>query len=150
MYYSVDCHLHCMMGKENAECEACTCEGHVLLGSVRGAGGLVAEGATIVRLGKLLVLTDHNGHFRIPGVCPDGNTTLTVSAQNHSPLDVLVPLSSEPTSVLSIRLERTGNWRERFESHHSIHQLQLWSFFGAMPYNFFIIFLFYLMNRSMY
>ncbi|CAL8403985.1 unnamed protein product [Boreogadus saida] len=106
-----DCHLHCMMGKENAECEACTCEGHVLLGSVRRAGGLVAEGATIVRLGKLLVLTDHNGHFRIPGVCPDGNTTLTVSAQNHSPLDVLVPLSSEPTSVLSIRLERTEKLR---------------------------------------
>lgn len=97
-----------MMGKVNAECDACTCEKHVMLGSVRGAGGLMAAGATIVRSGKLLALADHNGHFRIPGVCPDGNSTLTISVQNHSPLDVSVPLSSEPTSVLSIRLERTG------------------------------------------
>ena len=125
IYHSAACHLDCTMGKVNAECEACTCEGHVLLGSVRGAGGLIAEGAAVLRSGKLLVLTDHNGHFRIPGVCPDGNTTLTVSAQNHAPLDVLVPLSSEATTVLSVRLERTGNRRGRSECHHGLHSLEV-------------------------
>lgn len=96
------------MGRVNAECDLCMCEEHILLGSVRGAGGLTAEGATILRSGKLLTLTDHNGHFRIPGICPDGNTTLTVSLQGHATLSVTVPHSSERTSVLSVQLKRTG------------------------------------------
>lgn len=96
------------MGKMNAECDTCTCEEHILLGSVRGAGGLTAEGAAILHSGKLLTLTDHNGHFRIPGICPDGNNTLTVILQGHAPLNVIVPHSSERTSVLSVQLKRTG------------------------------------------
>lgn len=84
------------------------CEEHILLGSVRGAGGLIAEGATILRYGKLLTLTDHNGHFRIPGICPDGNTTLTVSLHGHATVNVVVPSSDEHTSVLSVQLKRTG------------------------------------------
>lgn len=84
------------------------CEEHILLGSVRGAGGLSAEGAAILRNGKLLTLTDHNGHFRIPGVCPDGNTTLTISLQGHSPLTAVVPVSMEHTSVLSVQMKRIG------------------------------------------
>lgn len=96
------------MGKVNAECDACKCEEHILLGSVRGAGGLTAEGATILRSGKLITLTDHNGHFRIPGICPDGNTTLTFSLQGHAPFSVVVPHSTERTSVLSVQLKRAG------------------------------------------
>lgn len=84
------------------------CEDHILLGSVRGAGGLTAEGAAILRSDKLLTLTDHNGHFRIPGLCPDGNTTLTVSLQGHARLSLTVPHSAERTSVLSVQLKRTG------------------------------------------
>uniref|UniRef100_A0A3Q2PUZ8 Cartilage intermediate layer protein, nucleotide pyrophosphohydrolase n=1 Tax=Fundulus heteroclitus TaxID=8078 RepID=A0A3Q2PUZ8_FUNHE len=101
-----DCYLHCVMGKVNADCDACMCEEHILLGSVRSAGGLIAEGAAILRSGKLLTLTDHNGHFRIPGICPDGNTTLTISLQGHATLDVAVPITSERTSVLSVQLKR--------------------------------------------
>ncbi|XP_028999494.1 cartilage intermediate layer protein 1 isoform X2 [Betta splendens] len=101
------CSLQCTMGKVNAFCDTCMCEKHVLLGSVRGAGGLTAEGATILQSGKLLTLTDHNGHFRIPGVCPDGNTTLTVRLQGHATADVVVPHSDEHTSVLSVQLKRT-------------------------------------------
>lgn len=106
--FSLDCSLQCVMGRANAECDTCMCEEHILLGSVRGAGGLTAEGATILRSGKLLTLTDHNGHFRIPGICPDGNATLTVSLQGHAALSVSVPHSTERTSVLSVQLKRTG------------------------------------------
>ncbi|XP_068173906.1 cartilage intermediate layer protein 1 [Antennarius striatus] len=102
-----DCNLHCAMGRANAECDSCQCENHILLGSVRGAGGLTAEGATIVLSGQLLTLSDRNGHFRIPGICPDGNTTLTVRMQGHAPLHVLVPHSVAQVSVLSIQLKRT-------------------------------------------
>lgn len=105
---SLDCSLQCVMGRVNAECDACMCKEHILLGSVRGAGGLTAEGATILRSGKLLTLTDHNGHFRIPGICPDGNTTLTVRLQGHATLSVTVPHSAERTPVLSVQLKRTG------------------------------------------
>lgn len=103
-----ECLLKCAMGRVNAECDACECEDHTVLGSVRGAGGLTAEAATILRSGKLLTLTDHNGHFRIPGLCPDANTTLTISLQGHATLSVVVPHSTERTSVLSIQLKRTG------------------------------------------
>lgn len=104
----LDCYLHCVIGRVNADCDACMCEEHILLGSVRSAGGLIAEGAAILRSGKLLTLTDHNGHFRIPGICPDGNTTLTVSLLGHATLDVVVPLTTERTSVLSVQLKRAG------------------------------------------
>lgn len=97
-----------MIGRVNADCDACMCEEHILLGSVRSAGGLIAEGAAILRSGKLLTLTDHNGHFRIPGICPDGNKTLTISLLSHAPLDVVVPLTTERTSVLSVQLKREG------------------------------------------
>ena len=107
-FYSSDCSLQCAMGRVNAECDACMCEEHILLGSVRGAGGLTAEGATILRSDKLLTLTDHNGHFRIPGICPDSNTTLTVSLLGHATYSVVVPHSSERTSVLSVQLKRAG------------------------------------------
>ncbi|XP_068603437.1 cartilage intermediate layer protein 1 [Brachionichthys hirsutus] len=102
-----DCILHCPMGRANAECDSCQCEEHILLGSVRGAGGLSAEGATIARSGSLLALSDHNGHFRIPGICPDGNATLTVSLRGHAPLRVLVAHSAEQVSVLGVQLKRT-------------------------------------------
>ncbi|XP_028291089.1 cartilage intermediate layer protein 1 [Gouania willdenowi] len=100
------CGLQCVMGKVNADCDACMCEQHILLGSVRSAGGLTAEGAAILRSDKLLTLTDHNGHFRVPGICPDGNTTLTVSLRGHATLNVVVPSSNEHTSVLSVQLKR--------------------------------------------
>lgn len=104
----LECHLQCTRGRVNAECDACMCEDHILLGSVRGAGGLTAVGAAILRSAKLLTITDHNGHFRVPGICPDGNTTLTVNLQGHAALSVAVPFSTEHTSVLSVQLKRTG------------------------------------------
>lgn len=96
------------MGRVNADCDACVCDEHILLGSVRRAGGLIADGAAILRSGELLTITDHNGHFRILGICPDGNTTLTVSLQGHATLNVAVPISAERTSVLSVQLKRAG------------------------------------------
>lgn len=107
-FRSPDCSLLCVMGNVNTECDACTCEEHTLLGSVRGAGGLTAEGTAILRSGKLLTVTDHNGHFRIAGICPDGNTTLTFILKGHSPLSATVPRSGERVSVLSVQLKRTG------------------------------------------
>ncbi|KAM6943584.1 cartilage intermediate layer protein 1 [Xenentodon cancila] len=104
---NTNCFLHCVMGRVNADCDACMCEEHILVGSVRSAGGLIARGATILRAGKLLTLTDHNGHFRIPGICPDGNTTLTIGLQGHATLSVVVPNSAyQRTSVLSVTLKR--------------------------------------------
>uniref|UniRef100_A0A668U4P8 Ig-like domain-containing protein n=1 Tax=Oreochromis aureus TaxID=47969 RepID=A0A668U4P8_OREAU len=91
--------------KANSDCE-CMCEEHTILGSVRGAGGLAAEGAAILRSGKFITLTDHNGHFRIPNICPDGNTTLTVRLKGHAPLDVVVPKSSEQVIFYFCFLEK--------------------------------------------
>ncbi|KAM9409605.1 cartilage intermediate layer protein 1 isoform 1-T2 [Pholidichthys leucotaenia] len=100
------CSLPCEMGRVSSDCDTCICEEHLLLGSVRSAGGLTAEGATILRSGKFLTLTDHNGHFRIPGICADGNTTLTITLKGHATLRVVVPKNVERTSVLSLQLKR--------------------------------------------
>ncbi|XDV18327.1 hypothetical protein PO909_024040, partial [Leuciscus waleckii] len=103
------CDLQCMMGKVNDECDGCMCQDHTVLGSVRSAGGLPAPGAAILRAGsraKLLTVTDHNGHFQVPGICPDGNSTLMIKLNNHAPHQVTVPPSTERTSVLLLKLER--------------------------------------------
>lgn len=100
------------MGSVNAECDGCTCQDHTVLGSVRSAGGLPAPGAAILRTDpspRLLTVTDHNGHFHIPGICPDGNTTLMFKLQNHTPQKVIVYQSAERTSVLHLKLERASN-----------------------------------------
>uniref|UniRef100_A0AAV2LN49 Ig-like domain-containing protein n=1 Tax=Knipowitschia caucasica TaxID=637954 RepID=A0AAV2LN49_KNICA len=102
-----ECSLKCEMGRVNADCDACMCEEHMVLGSVRGAGGLAAEGAVILLYTKLMTISDHNGHFRIPGLCPDGKTTLTVRLQGHAPKNVVVQHSTDRTSVLSVQLQRT-------------------------------------------
>ncbi|XP_062845477.1 cartilage intermediate layer protein 1 [Trichomycterus rosablanca] len=103
------CALQCVMGKVNSDCSACICQDHTVLGSVRSAGSLPAPRAAILLSGtspKLLTLTDHNGHFRAPGVCPDGNTTLTIKLQNHTPQTISMPASSELTTVLHVKMDR--------------------------------------------
>ncbi|XP_051756162.1 cartilage intermediate layer protein 1 [Ctenopharyngodon idella] len=103
------CDLQCVMGKVNDECDGCNCQDHTILGSVRSAGGLPAPGAAILHAGsrpKLLTVTDHNGHFQVPGICPDGNTTLMIKLNNHAPQQVTVPPSTERTSVLILTLKR--------------------------------------------
>ncbi|KAG5848797.1 hypothetical protein ANANG_G00103240 [Anguilla anguilla] len=105
------CSMRCETGRVNADCDACMCEDHLLLGSVRSAGGLPAPGASLFRPGvapKLLTVADHNGHFQIPGICPDGNSTLLVRLPKHAPLSVTVPRSAERTSVLHVKLDRAG------------------------------------------
>lgn len=100
------------MGKVNDECDGCNCQDHTILGSVRSAGGLPAPGAAILHAGsrpKLLTVTDHNGHFQVPGICPDGNTTLMIKLNNHTPQQVTVPPSTERTSVLILTLKRASN-----------------------------------------
>lgn len=113
VFLFLECRLQCARGRTNAECDACICDDHILLGSVRGAGGLTAVGAAILHSAKLLTITDHNGHFRIPGICPDGDTTLTVNLRDHAALSVVVPFSTERTSVLSVQLKRTGTVHTR-------------------------------------
>ncbi|GAA6064799.1 cartilage intermediate layer protein 1 [Tachysurus ichikawai] len=106
------CNLQCVMGKANADCSACMCEDHTVLGSVRRAGSLPAPGAAVLLSGtspKLLTLSDHNGHFRVPGICSDGNTTLLIKLQGHMRQEIVMPLSSEPTTVLHVKLERAKN-----------------------------------------
>ncbi|XP_061078620.1 cartilage intermediate layer protein 1-like [Conger conger] len=119
------CVLQCAMGKVNAECDACMCEDRLLLGSVRSAGGLPAPGAALILSGptpKLLTLADHNGHFRIPGLCPDGNTTLTVRLKKHAPLSVAVPHSTKHTSVLHVRLNRAEKLQVLTNPEHKVRR----------------------------
>lgn len=100
------------MGKANPDCSVCICQDHTVLGSVRSAGSLPAPGAAILLSGtspKLLALTDHNGHFRAAGVCPDGNTTLTIKLQNHTPQTITMKPSSEMTTVLHVKMDRASN-----------------------------------------
>ncbi|XP_035252269.1 cartilage intermediate layer protein 1-like [Anguilla anguilla] len=119
------CVLQCPMGQVNAECDACMCEDRLLLGSVRSAGGLPAPGAALILSGptpKLLTLADHKGHFRIPGLCPDGNTTLTIKLKKHAPLTVALPHSTKHTSVLHVRLNRAEKLHVLTNPEHKVRR----------------------------
>lgn len=111
------------MGKANTDCNACTCKDHTVLGSVRRAGSLPAPGAAVLLSGtspKLLTLSDHNGHFRVPGICPDGNTTLLIKLQGHTPQQVVMPLSSELTTVLHVKVERASKDPALLQIHSNV------------------------------
>ncbi|XP_034758119.2 cartilage intermediate layer protein 1-like isoform X1 [Acipenser ruthenus] len=104
------CSLSCTEGRVNAECDACMCEHHLLLGSVQLEGGQPAAGAAVYRQGrtlKLITVSDDNGKFRIPGLCPDGNSTLKIKMDRYATATVTVPKSTnQRTSVIDVSFKR--------------------------------------------
>ncbi|MGH0140887.1 UNVERIFIED_CONTAM: hypothetical protein FKN15_049141 [Acipenser sinensis] len=106
------CSLSCTEGRVNAECDACMCEHHLLLGSVHLEVGLPAAGAAVYRQGrtlKLITVSDDNGKFRIPGLCPDGNSTLKIKMDRYATATVTVPKSTnQRTSVIDVSFKRAA------------------------------------------
>uniref|UniRef100_A0A4W3K3R6 Cartilage intermediate layer protein, nucleotide pyrophosphohydrolase n=1 Tax=Callorhinchus milii TaxID=7868 RepID=A0A4W3K3R6_CALMI len=80
------CELRCPMGHANAQCDACMCEDYLLYGTVHLQDGAPASRATIYLQGntdKFLMTCDDKGKFRIPGLCPDGRTTIKIKKEKY-------------------------------------------------------------------
>nr|XP_033775443.1 cartilage intermediate layer protein 1 [Geotrypetes seraphini] len=105
------CELSCPMGRADAACEACVCEGHVLHGVIRLMDGAPAARASIyqqVKKPKLLTTSDDAGRFTVPGLCPDGNTRLQITKEKYSTLTVTVPKNSTKVSSISVSFQRAA------------------------------------------
>ncbi|XP_069767658.1 cartilage intermediate layer protein 1-like [Narcine bancroftii] len=109
-HQTTECDLHCVLGRVNAECTHCMCEEHVLYGSVRLQDGSPASGTFVHLQGDLdtpLTNCDHNGKFRIPGLCPDGTTALQVTKPYYGTAVVTLEKSTSKTSYIDIKLRRS-------------------------------------------
>ncbi|XP_007532434.1 cartilage intermediate layer protein 1 [Erinaceus europaeus] len=103
------CDLHCPMGRPNAACDSCMCPEFVLHGVVSLPGGAPASGATVHLLGKkprTLTQTDGHGRFRVPGLCPDGRSSLKVTKVKFVPAVLTVPKTSLRAATVSAELSR--------------------------------------------
>lgn len=99
------------MGRVNAECDACMCENHLLHGKVSRQDGAPVAGAAIylqAEVPKLLTVSDGDGAFRVPGICPNGKSTLQTKKAKYKTALVTVSESAEASSLVQIRLKRAG------------------------------------------
>nr|XP_060611599.1 cartilage intermediate layer protein 1 [Anolis sagrei ordinatus] len=104
------CNLTCSMGRVNAECDACMCEENLLRGKVSLPDGAPAVAASIylqAKATKLLTITDDNGAFHIPGICPDGKTTLEIKKPRYRTALVTVPANPGRSSLVQVHLKRS-------------------------------------------
>ncbi|XP_053128675.1 cartilage intermediate layer protein 1 [Hemicordylus capensis] len=103
------CNLTCSMGHVNAECDACMCEEHLLHGKVSLPDGAPAAGASIylqAKKTKLLTISNKEGEFQIPGVCPDGRTVLHIKKAKYAAALATVSEGSENSSSVHVHLKR--------------------------------------------
>lgn len=99
------------MGQVNADCDACMCQDFVLHGAVSLPGGAPAAGATVYLLTKTLkplTRTDSSGRFRVPGLCPDGETTLKITKAKFVPIKLTMPKTSMKSATINAEFTRAG------------------------------------------
>ncbi|XP_070618275.1 cartilage intermediate layer protein 1 [Erythrolamprus reginae] len=103
------CNLTCSRGWPNADCSTCTCQGHLLRGTVALQDGAPAAGAQVflqVKPSKFLRESGPNGAFEVPGLCPDGKTTLQIKKSKYAMAVITLSESSENYSVVRVHLKR--------------------------------------------
>ncbi|XP_069505150.1 cartilage intermediate layer protein 2 [Ambystoma mexicanum] len=103
------CQLVCPLGQASQDCSRCTCDGHVLLGSVLSTDGSSLAKANITLNEKTLVsvaTSDQRGRFMVPGVCANGSVNVTVSLANYIPVTVQPVLNGSETSYVTAILQR--------------------------------------------
>ncbi|KAM4706934.1 cartilage intermediate layer protein 2 [Discoglossus pictus] len=100
------CHLSCAKGLANVACSACTCANHLLLGKVWSTYGSVLPNASVFLKDKLLAKTDQHGQFRVPGICADGQTNVTVILDGFSSVTVLNQKNGSKNSYIEAVLKR--------------------------------------------
>ncbi|KAL7980180.1 hypothetical protein Chor_001448 [Crotalus horridus] len=105
------CNMTCSRGWENADCSACFCQEHLLRGTVSIQDGAPAAGARLylqAKPSKFLTESDHNGAFEVPGLCPDGKTTLQIKKSKYTTDVITLSESAENYSTVHIYLKRAA------------------------------------------
>lgn len=105
------CDLTCSMGQVNADCDACMCQDFMLHGAVSLPGGAPASAATVYLLTKtpkMLTKTDGRGRFQVPGLCPDGKSTLKITKTKFAPIVLTIPKSNLKTATIHAEFVRAG------------------------------------------
>lgn len=100
------------MGQVNADCDACMCQDFMLYGAISLPGGAPAPGATVYLLTKapkMLTQTDGRGRFQVPGLCPDGKTTLKITKTKFAPVVLTMPKTGLKSATINAEFVRAGD-----------------------------------------
>ena len=107
--FSSDCNRTCVKGTLNSECNACTCDDHVLTGRILGETNVPLSGANISLAEtpyKVLAQTNISGFFIAFNVCTDAKQELLVTKQGFVPIKknatVLTPTTANVIAMLEI------------------------------------------------
>ncbi|XP_072326354.1 cartilage intermediate layer protein 1 [Scyliorhinus torazame] len=104
------CQRRCVVGRVNDECSQCICKEHQLYGFVRLQDGAPASKATVHLWGnpdKFLTTCDGKGMFQIPGLCPDGKTTLKIKKAYYGTAVVTLNINNSKMSTIQVKLKRS-------------------------------------------
>lgn len=85
----------------------------MLHGAISLPGGAPASGAIVylmTKTPKMLTQTDSNGRFHVPGLCPDGKTTLKIMKTKFAPIMLTMPKTSLKTATINAEFVRAGDY----------------------------------------
>lgn len=101
-----DCNRQCFKGTLNEQCTKCTCEHHIITGTVTDSDGNPLKSASIYKLGHYdkLAETDRTGKFRISKICANSDNLLLVTKEGYNPKSILPEAKSNDTAEGSIKL----------------------------------------------
>ncbi|XP_078054678.1 cartilage intermediate layer protein 1 [Mustelus asterias] len=106
------CQHTCAVGRVNEECNGCTCDGHVLLGTVHSANGVPISRSRIAMEDQphmILTMSDESGTFKIPGVCANSKTRVLVEGAKFAPSVFRAVQNGTESSVVKAVLKRAVN-----------------------------------------
>ena len=111
LFCSSDCNRTCVKGKLNSECNACSCDGHVLTGRVLGESNvpLAETNISLVEAPyRVLAQTNISGFFTAFNVCADTKQELLITKEGFVPFKKNATLLTPTTSYVITQLEFAG------------------------------------------
>ncbi len=111
-----DCNRACVKGTLNDECNACTCDDHVLTGRILGETNVPLSEANISLAEspyRVLAQTNISGFFTAFNVCTDAQQELLITKTGFAPTKKNATVLTPTTANVIAMLEIAGKPNER-------------------------------------
>ncbi|KAL9962540.1 hypothetical protein ACROYT_G031648 [Oculina patagonica] len=103
-----DCNRKCIKGTLNDECNACTCDDHVLTGRILSKTNVSLSEASIALVEspyRVLAQTDISGFFTAFNVCADAHQELLITKTGFVPMKKNTTVMTPTTAKIAVMLE---------------------------------------------
>ncbi|MFT7798734.1 cartilage intermediate layer protein 1-like [Arapaima gigas] len=97
------CQRTCPEGNPSKDCSHCVCEGHMVYGEVLSLTGVPVAGARVALAQKPKLhraQTNGKGQFKLPGICANDATLVTITKEKFAPLMISSVSKSTRVSVV--------------------------------------------------